>query len=374
MKDKNIQEVFNRYQQGTASDDDLALLESWYAQHQNNDPYHIADVERTNSVDRVWLKIQQDIKKPKMSRLWVRISVAASLLVGFSICLLLYFRSNNFISDNQAMVKRISPGTNRAILTLANGKQVILANNQKQQIPAQANTQIQSSASGHLIYTVSGSEHINDSLNTMTTPRGGQYHLTLSDGTNIWLNAASSITYPVNFKGKERIVQVVGEAYFEVAHNPSMPFLVSTHGQTITVLGTHFDVNAYADEPTVHTVLLEGKVQVSTGKSVVNILPGQQSVLSGSNLKVSDADTEDAIAWKNGMFSFTGENLESVMRKVSRWYAVDIEFENPEVKNIPLTGVISHFSDVSDVLHMLEMTKQVKFRVVNRKIIVSDKK
>jgi transmembrane sensor len=166
-------------------------------------------------------------------------------------------------------------------------------------------------------------------------------------------------------------VEITGEAYFEVAHNAAKPFRVLSRGQTVTVLGTHFDVNSYSDEPAVLTTLLEGKVKVSTGTKNSIINPGQQAVYANNELKVVAADTEDVMAWKNGMFRFDEETLESIMRKLSRWYNVDIEYQDEAVKGTRYTGIITHFSNISKVLHMLELTSKVKFKIAGDKIIVS---
>jgi len=264
----------------------------------------------------------------------------------------------------------IAPGSNKAILTLANGKQVLLTGAHNGRLATQGSTVINKNADGEVIYQQGTAASKNVDYNTMSTPRGGQYKLTLADGTSVWLNSASSIRYPTAFNGAERIVEVSGEAYFEVAHNASKPFKVQSGSQTVQVLGTHFNVNAYTDEPVIKTTLLEGSVSISSGVENTLIRPGEQAVFDRHLFKVTQADIEDEMAWKNGMFRFTNENLESIMRKVSRWYDVDVVYEDNEARQLPLTGIITHFTNVSKVLHMLELTRQVHFKVTGKKIIV----
>ena len=198
--------------------------------------------------------------------------------------------------------------------------------------------------------------------NTMTTPRGGQYRLTLPDGTQIWLNAASSITYPTAFVGPERKVEITGEVYFEVAKNEKMPFKVKLRDETeIRVLGTHFNVNAYADEPLVRTTLLEGSVMINN--SVLK--PGQ----AYSNGKVTEADTEAAVGWKNGVFIFNRDNLTSVMRQLSRWYDVDVEYQG-SLASRTFSGKIKRDLGLLDLLDGLKST-DVRFKIEGKKLIVT---
>jgi len=212
------------------------------------------------------------------------------------------------------------------------------------------------------------------SYNTITTPRGGQYQVTLPDGTVVWLNAASSLKYPTAFTGKERIVELTGEGYFEVASNKDMPFKVQAADQTVEVLGTHFNINCYADEPAVKTTLLEGSVKVmhhGTHKSMT-LKPGEQSTVSRNNFSVAMADTENAVAWKNNLFYFSGSDIPSVMRQISRWYNVTVEFEGA-IPDIRLWGKVYRNSNASKVLELLEYFG-LKYRIEenngSKKIII----
>ena len=214
------------------------------------------------------------------------------------------------------------------------------------------------------------------------TPLGGTYQITLSDGTRVWLNAGSSLKFPATFTGRERRVELQGEAYFEVAKvlKPErISFIVTTDKQQVEVLGTHFNINSYIDESNTKTTLLEGSVRVSLlgEKSIANhdiatLLPNQQSVVNSTGILVKQINAEEAVAWKNGYFDFNEEKLENIMNKISRWYDVTVIYENPALKEQTFTGNISKFTKVSEVLKKLALSKVLQFKIDRRKIIVTD--
>jgi len=209
------------------------------------------------------------------------------------------------------------------------------------------------------------------SYNMLVTPRRGQYQLVLPDGSKVWLNAASSIRYPVAFIGNERRVQITGEAYFEVTHNATMPFIVEKGDMRVEVLGTHFNVNAYNDESAIKTTLLEGKVKIVNRQSAI-LKPGQQAILTaGSRLTILDkTDVEDVVAWKNGLFHFESSEIKTVMRQIARWYDVDVVYERTTVNNDPMFVEISRNTRLSDVLKALEESGSAKFSIQGKTIIV----
>jgi transmembrane sensor len=271
----------------------------------------------------------------------------------------------------QTTVQDVPPGSNKAILTLSNGQQIVLDSVAKGTLAQQGGTQVAKTDSGQIAYNALNALNEKPTAvlyNTLSTPRRGQYQLTLPDGSKVWLNAASSIRYPVFFAGSERKVEITGEAYFEVTKDASKPFkvMIKEH-QEIEVLGTSFDINAYDDEPTVKTTLLTGSIK--TGGVVLR--PGQQAVWSaGQPASVkSDADIEEAVAWKNGKFIFSGDDIQSVMRQLERWYDVDVDYTG-DFKGVELVGVISRFKNISEILGMLEQTRTVKFTVEGRKVTV----
>jgi ferric-dicitrate binding protein FerR (iron transport regulator) len=206
--------------------------------------------------------------------------------------------------------------------------------------------------------------------NTMSTPAGGEYQLTLADGTKVWLNAASSITFPTSFTGKERKVSISGEAYFEVASNPSHPFIVSARGMDVTVLGTHFNINAYADEGSIRTTLLEGSVRVASERDgqAREISPGQQSSLDpAGGMHVREVNTDEVIAWKNGLFQFNKTDIQTMMRQISRWYNIEVKFAGPV--NEQFSGIIPRNITLTELLTVLKTVK-VKFAIDGNKLTV----
>jgi transmembrane sensor len=276
-------------------------------------------------------------------------------------------------------IQDIAPGGNKAVLTLADGSTIVLDNKDNGVIAEQDKTTINKKEDGQLEYKAPVLTPAERTIryNTITTPRGGQYQLTLPDGSKVWLNAASSLKFPVNFSGKERMVQLTGEAYFEVAlvtipgSGARMPFEVQmNNGVKVQVLSTHFNIMAYEDEKESKTTLLQGKVKVENGQQQTVVLqPGEQSLLTQSGLRVKkDADVAEAVAWKDGKFKFVHSDLKAVMRNIARWYDVQIEYDT----NVPekyFTGEISRKLNASEALTIIEFAG-VHCKIEGRKIKV----
>ena len=224
---------------------------------------------------------------------------------------------------------------------------------------------------GQLAYKPLQGKASEAAYNTLATPKGGQYTITLSDGTRVWLNAASSLRFPAAFTGRTRVVELTGEGYFEVAKDPTMPFKVKAKGMEVEVLGTHFNINAYADENTVNTTLLEGSVKVAKGNENKKIKPGQQAVIrdNGDLSIVNAINVEEVIAWKNNEFRFEHIKVSKIMRQVARWYDVEIEYEK-NVPDVELSGIISRKEEVSQLLEILEATHKIQFQLSGNKIMV----
>ena len=262
------------------------------------------------------------------------------------------------------------PGGNKAVLTLANGKIIILDSVQNGIIVKMANFEVNKTKDGQLVYHVVENSTQKPGFNTLSTPRGGQYQVILPDGSKVWLNAASSIKFPSVFKGKIREVELKGEAYFEVAKNAAMPFKVKSTHAKIEVLGTHFNVRAYDDENDMKTTLIEGSVKITSGNLTNVLKPGDQAVLNGDNgMKViNDVDAELETAWKNGLFQFKDASIEEIMRQAALWYNLNISFEG-EIPKRYFTGKISRNVKASEFLNMLKYTG-IKFRIEGENIIV----
>jgi len=287
------------------------------------------------------------------------------------------------LTNNKLLSADIAPGEEKAILILSNGTTITLDSATHGAIARQGNTAIIKLANGSIYYQPKGVATGNTLTNTMRTPRGGQYQLTLPDGTRVWLNAASSITYPVAFAEKERIVTISGEVYFEVASliseakSHKVPFIVkfvtpSGDEGSIEVTGTHFNVNSYANEGPVTTTLLEGSVNVSAAGANKPVLlkPGQQARAGAQRIAVTNnADIDKVMAWKNGLFNFENVGLEEAMRQIERWYNVDVVYEK-NVPDISFEGAISRNITLSNLLKVLARA-DVKFRIEEgRRLVV----
>lgn len=281
----------------------------------------------------------------------------------------------------------VLPGGNKAILTLGNGATIILDSAHTGALAQQGNTEVVKLKDGQLLYNQAAKksadplalDHLPLTYNTLTTPRGGQYKLVLPDGSTVWLNAASSIRFPTAFTGNERSVEITGEAYFEVTKNPDNPFIVhfttSPNGGsregTVKVLGTHFNINAYDDEASIKTTLLEGSVKVTNEAASANLKPGEQAALlrGHSSLTINHSpDLEEVMAWKNGAFQFDGATIETVMRQISRWYDVEVEYKGNS--SLHFAGTISRNVNISQVLEMLEKAGGIKTSITGKKITV----
>ncbi|TCD28518.1 FecR family protein [Pedobacter psychrodurus] len=375
MNEKEIAEMLERYKNGEATAQEEALLLSWSLTYREEGKEVLSMEEREHEVDQIWNKLDKDIFRTKRIRIWPRIAAAAVLLISISIGLYLYTNNKSGI---QLSSNDIQPGQNSATLTLSNGKKIKLNSAANGQLMGDSGISISKTADGQLVYTVTEADERNASSqqNMLETYKGEQYQVILPDGSHVWLNAASTLKYPLVFSAKERLVELSGEAYFEVAHNPGKPFRVKTTSQQVEVLGTHFNINAYPDDLLSRTTLLSGSIRVSTpslgrkenGEIVLS--PGEQTVLVGNKISVVQADPEEAIAWKNGYFMFKSENIRSVMKKVSRWYDVEIVYKG-EVPDDKFGGVVSRFSNVTQVLRKLELTEKVHFEIEGRRIIVT---
>jgi len=266
----------------------------------------------------------------------------------------------------------VQPGGNKAILTLGDGSHIVLDSARNGLLAHQGNTKVVKSANGHIAYNTTATGNAAPIYNTMTTPRGGKYDLQLSDGTKVWLNASSSISYPITFTGAERRVTITGEVYFEVAKNKAMPFKINVNGQEeVQVLGTHFNIMAYNDEASVKTTLLEGSVKIIKNKMTGMLKPGQQAQLAtdGKLSITDDADINAVMAWKNGQTLFVNEDIKTIMRRVSRWYDIDVEYQG-DMPGRLFTGGISRESNLSVLLKVLELNK-IHFKMAGKKLIVS---
>lgn len=381
MQASEIKDLLEKYKKGLITEEELALLETWYLQWRPGQ-LEVSAEELEAIKSEVWQSLHLQDAAPAPRRRWKQLAAAAAVLLLPGAALLFYFlgtgpakQAGAEMPASQSLANEFKPGGNRATLTLSNGQQIVLKEAQNGKLAEDASVAINKTADGELVYDhpkqQAGTAPV---LNTLSTPRGGQYHLTLSDGTEVWLNAASSITYPVAFSQQERSVTVSGEAYFEVAHRDDMPFKVHTGKQEIAVLGTHFNVKAYPDDPDISTTLLTGSVKVTnTASGAAGVLkPGQQARImnTGGQLDISSVQAENAVSWKNGYFLFDDQDIKSIMKIISRWYDVDIEYRAP-LSNERFGGTFSRSSNMPEILTNLERIGHVHFELSPGKVVVT---
>ncbi|HWW40641.1 FecR family protein [Pedobacter sp.] len=392
MNAEELDQLLEKYLEGKCTPEETLLVEQLVDNYDNKST---AWTDLNNNKQQVWLQqLWAEIKasmltyetqylKFKRFKLWSRIAAAAAvlLIVGAG----LFFYTQRHLEGSAAtrdpLANDIKPGGNKAYLVLSNGKRVSLTDAANGELAKEAGVEITKTADGQVIYTAKapslpaaslpggarGSVGANsdgikysNALNTIETPRGGQYQIRLPDGSKVWLNAASKLIYPVSFNGRgQRVVELSGEAYFEIFKNKLQPFVVKSKNQEVTVLGTHFNINSYSDEGSVRTTLLEGSVRVNE----VTLKPNEQSVLVNGKIAVRQVDPALAVDWKNGQFIFESEPLPSILRRVARWYNVTIIYTNTDKNNTTFSGVVSRADNVSSVLRMLQKTSKIKFTI-----------
>lgn len=376
-----LKALFRRHVEGTLSEEELIELRSALLVAEHNE-------EIQQMLDAVWEELpESDVteeraaaiykaivakkKTRKLNFYWPRI--AAGFLIILSVGLL--FKSinrstvkNTSNAKTDLISNKITPGQNSAVLTLSDGTEIALNEQVEGQLATQNGVVVKKLKDGQLAYLANTLDKNQTVLfNTIKTPMGGQYKVVLPDGTQVWLNAGSSLRYPVYFSGSERRVELKGEAYFEVAKNKAMPFKVMAKSAQVKVLGTHFNVMSYTDERHVNTTLIEGSVNVNNAI----LVPGQQASIDNRtrNLSVRYVKVDEAIAWKNGLFIFRNEDIQSIMKKISRWYNVEVVFKD-KIQNKSFGGTFSRSGNLSDMLHSMELTGEINFKVEGRRITV----
>lgn len=320
--------------------------------------------------DEIWNKINTNLQEKKTRKLrTIFLKYAASIaLIGLSS----FFLFNSIPNKQVDKTAQIAPGKNQALLMRDKGETLIL----DQFIKLKEDGLEINNSEGHLVYKnnekTKSPQKI--SYNSIIIPKGGEYNLTLSDGTQIWLNSNSKLRYPTKFCGKERLVELEGEAYFDVSKNKDFPFVVQMNDIKIKVLGTSFNVNAYSDKNEIITTLVEGKVEIAglvrNQKEILS--PNDQFIINKYNgdYKKCIVDTDIYTAWKNGRFVFQNERLEDIMTRLSRWYNVEIFFMNNECKDIKFSGDLARYEDFNSVLEMIELTNKIKFSIKSRSVVV----
>jgi transmembrane sensor len=391
MSKLNSRQFITDYLKDKLSATQNARLETWYLLkvEESDTPEPQVDYETLDV--RIWTKIMEDVDRPKQAvkvrklnstyRNLIRSGIAASILLIAGISYL-WLNPENNQHDKFVIAKELDlpAGANKAQLTLSDGRVIDLDKNNNATVAVEAGVEITKAANGGLVYKAIGKNNKSLGFNTISTPAGGQYTVMLPDGSKVWLNAGSSLKYPTSFAANSRNVTLSGEAYFEIAHingpNGRLPFSVSvvkggSQLEKVEVLGTHFNINAYADEPSVKTTLLKGSIRVGLNNGQNTLLkPGQQAQLSNQQIQLQQADTEMTVAWKDGEFVFR-EDLRSAMRKVARWYDVEVIYDETAPEKLMLGGWMSRGINLSAVLNHIQLTGKVHFKLEGRRVIVS---
>lgn len=386
MTQAEFLQLIDKYLAGKASVEEEQLLLNFFDSFQEGSAWdeNLFGLKQTLE-EKMLKRLQAAVKKgkdtspAKVFNIGKVLKKIAAVSIGVAIIAGLYLYKSKNAADTAIAQKKGSdkydaePGINKATLTLADGSKLEL-NSAKVGVLAKAgHMSVKKTRDGQLIYLIAPSKSADANtpiaFNTINTPVGGQYQVILPDGTKVWLNAASSLKYPTLFKGGQRTVELTGEAYFEVTKNAAMPFYVKANNMQVKVLGTHFNIMAYDNEPAIKTTLLEGSVQLSSELVNNTLKPGQQGMLKNGRITVSDVDAGHAIAWKNGYFEFNRSGIHEIMNQLARWYDIEIAYEG----NIPddeFVGRIERNAKLSQVLKILRLSK-IHFTLENKKLTVT---
>lgn len=393
-----IQELLVEKMAGTISEEDNLLVEHVLKEDDSAQLLWKVLSDRFNAIegveflkeintDQAWLNVKENLnrapdevmgKSRQIPLTWKTLSIAALVLATISVALLLWIKYQEVgppslvehaaIDWHKRQVK--SSAGNKAVLMLANGETIVLDSAENGVLIKTGAIEVSKTSDGQLVYQVktqSDQNPENGGLNTITTPPGGQYQVILPDNSKVWLNAASSLKFPTSFNGKSRNVELIGEAYFDVAEDKSRPFIVKSRLGEIEVLGTGFNVMAYADERVMKTTLVEGSVKIK-GRETRVLKPGEQAVLNAYRMKIANVDVQEAIAWKNNLFQFNETSIDVIMRQAARWYNVEVKYAG-KIPNRSFTGKISRNVSLNEFLEMLKYTG-VNFKIEGKQITV----
>lgn len=383
------EKLLQRYLDGQCSPEEIAELYAWLRTSEAHRPLLAVLQQEFEQVmqqprqvpaalsDRVEARLLQDINRKKIRPLFNRYRVAAAAVVLLAIATLWWMAPGPGTAPEvspagqmaaETKANDVAPGTSKAVLTLADGSTVTL-DSAGNQVIRQGKTLVQQN-SGKLQYAA-GNKGEAIGYNTLTVPRGGQFNIILPDGSHVWLNAASSLRFPTAFTGKQRVVELQGQGYFEVAKDVARPFIVKVNTTEVQVLGTRFDIMAYADEKSLNTTLLEGAVRMKQGEFQQQLNPGQQAILdyASGRMSVRPVDVNEVVAWKTGFFEFDNAAITVIMRQLSRWYDVEVSYSDNKSNRL-FGGRISRNLPLSEILHMLE-ANGAKFNLEGRRLMVT---
>lgn len=379
MNEQELSKLIEKYLAGNCTTDEKKIVEDWYEKFEEKavSPEFYGGqssmMEESARRSKIAVDARLEQLKQKPRRIGVRLLQLVAAAACFSAIVIGIWKWNNVDDMGKQPMTVVQedalPGGNNATLTLSNGNSIVLNNLPDGKIQADGNSTLDKSK-GQLSYVIGSDDKRPVGYNTLTTPRGGQFHVVLPDGSGVWLNAATSLTYPTNFNGDTRTVKLSGEAYFEVAHDASKPFIVEAANTQTKVLGTHFNISAYSDASYIKTTLLQGKIAfTATGKQ--NILSPNQAatVRDGSVRVVMDNNAADAIAWKEGLFKLNSSDVTEILQQIARWYDVEIVYKGKTPEG-HLSGEIPRNMNLSGVLKILELSG-IHATIKNKQLLVS---
>ena len=383
MQDKrnieNFKELFQRYKNGTCTPDGVKEL---FELIKSEEADSFIDAELRKEFDLMFDTGEQTQKltaKVFSLHTFRKYALVAAASVAILFALYFFLGTGNSDKNNRQIVgngvENVSD-EKKVVLTMDNGQKFILDSASVGEITVQSGIVISLNQNGELLYDASNAQQVNEiRINTVSTPTGGFFKIVLPDGTNVWLNSESELTFPSKFEGKERNISLKGEGYFEVVKNKETPFKIKLgRGEEITVLGTTFNVMDYKNEPNQKITLLEGSIRLSNKSNSKLLKPGQQALIAKEQMEINNnANIDHEIAWKNGLFDFQNDDLPTIMRQISRWYNMEIVY-NDSNHTGHYTGSIRKNASISEVIKMLEVAGDVRFSIIGSKIIVNDPK
>lgn len=379
---QDIRELAQKYLNGTATEEERARLHDWYdTVHAGDTEIVVTETETNHAVfgremlAEIQSRMQEERRFP-----WFKLAAAAIILLVLGAGTWLFVANSDRQPSNAVAVSGhfgddvAAPQTTKAVLTLADGSTIQLDSAGSGVLAMQGNVQVTKQEDGQIGYqAANGAAQEATGLNTLQVPYGSKpIAIGLADGTRVWLDAGTTLVYPVAFNTASRNVHINGQAYFEVAHNPNAPFIVEKNGLTIQVLGTHFNVNAYDDEPNARITLLEGAVKLSRNQESILLKPGQQALADNHLSLEKEVDLDAVMAWKDGRFELNGNTIEPIMKQVTRWYGVEVVYQGA-IPTDNFVGSVSRMENVSELLKILEQTQAVKFSIEGKKITVMKK-
>lgn len=381
MKTEQAKQLIQHYLDGVASAKEVHLVDSFVEQQLLENTWTADEAQKAAFGKKLKARIDAERLKGDENRLNIevkpkiitrRLLIIAASAALLALCIIGGFLAIKYRADDRSerYANDVSPGGNRAILTLADGRVIDLTDSKTGELANTNGLSVKKATDGLLVFSITnnGSANEDQKNNTITTPSGGQYQVNLPDGTQVWLNAETKFSFPNHFNAKNRCVELDGEAYFEVSKDKNHPFIVKSSKQQVEVLGTHFNINSYESSLGTKTTLLEGSVKVKGANGEKVIAPGEQSIIYGNTIEITEVDPALAIDWKNGEFRFKNESLPSIIQKLSRWYGVRFVVESRYELMPSFSGSVSRFDNISEVLKMLEETGNIKF-YINGKVV-----